>query len=479
MILQENSFDSQHMQKDNFFQKPYSVHALLFFLFIAAGVVYNIVKYSGDFVDTAGAYGGAIQNGLAATVRGLYYIFTGPDVLVRDYIYVGGFGSTLVNVGLAGLLAVVALKLARHTPSGLTMGTFGLVIGFAFFGKNIVNMMPIIVGGFLYGLIHCALVERAPFDKCVLRAVLATCLAPVITQAIHFNPALTLAEGVAVGIATGFFVGYFINPIAMHVEAAHKGYNLYNIGWAAGIVGMAIFVIFRVLGTHPEVQNDWSTGYTVHLTVLLATVSGYFIIVGVLGSLTKRALHVSVTDSQNCGAISQNSKKIRLREFFMFHKYDIDFFAQLREKTYIHMGIMGLMCLVFMLIVRGEYNGPVIGAILSVVGFGAYGKTILTAVPLMAGAMLAAVIASMEGTIGTQFNHPSFLVAAIFSTCLSPFVKKFGMGAGLAAGFLHLAFAVNIAGFHGGLNLYNNGFAGGLTVVVLLPIITILKEGKP
>jgi len=39
---------------------------------------------------------------------------------------------------------------------------------------------------------------------------------------------------------------------------------------------------------------------------------------------------------------------------------------------------------------------------------------------------------------------------------------------------------VNNVGFlHGGLNLYNNGFAGGLVAMFLVPLIRVLsKEGK-
>jgi hypothetical protein len=145
-------------------------------------------------------------------------------------------------------------------------------------------------------------------------------------------------------------------------------------------------------------------------------------------------------------------------------------------RSYINMGLMGLLCFLFMLAVRGDYNGPVIGAIMSAVGFGALGKRILSAIPLMAGAMLAALAASL--TMGMPLNSRGFLVAAVFSTCLSPLCTKFGWKWGVIAGFIHLCFASNVTDFHGGMNLYNNGLAAGLTAMLLLPVIRVIPEFK-
>ena len=163
-------------------------------------------------------------------------------------------------------------------------------------------------------------------------------------------------------------------------------------------------------------------------------------------------------------------------QYFEFHKYELDFFEQFKEKAYIHMGIIGFACLGYMWLIGGEFNGPVIGAILSVVGFGAFGKALFTAMPIVAGATFAAALNAH--ITGVPFNNGGFLVAIFFSTCLAPLCQKFGIGWGIAAGFLHFAFAINIVDFHGGLNLYNNGMAGGLTAMILVPIILFFKRSK-
>ncbi|MCL2223465.1 MAG: DUF1576 domain-containing protein [Defluviitaleaceae bacterium] len=411
--------------QEDFLKKPYRVHSLLFVLFIIAGFFYAPPM---------------------VIFEGLFEIFTGVDILISDYIYTGGFGAALVNVGLTGLLVAGALVHAKHEPVGLTMGTFGLTMGLAFFGKNPINMLPILVGGFLYSKY-----AQLPNAKCVLRAVLATCLAPAVTL-VAYATDLPVAVSVIIGAVIGLLIGFLINPLAIHMAAAHKGYNLYNVGWTAGIIAMGVFSLFTLFGVDYELKENWSYGYTPHLTILLAAVSLYFIL---------------------CGALTK-IEKVPFWDFFKFHKFDLDYFVLFKEKSYIHMGILGIACLLFMLAVGGEYNGPVIGVIISVVGFGAFGKALFSSAPIIAGAMLAAVVSHF--LTGMDVTGSGVLVAAFFSTCLAPMAKRFGFGWGVAAGFLHLSFATNIAPFHGGLNLYNNGFAGGLTALILVPIILFLRR---
>ncbi|MCL2049308.1 MAG: DUF1576 domain-containing protein [Defluviitaleaceae bacterium] len=414
--------------QEHFFKKPYRVHSMLFCLFIVAGLAY---------ATPIGVFEGLVE------------IFSRPDILVHDYIHTGGFGATLVNVGLSGLLAVGSLVLAKHEPSGLTKGTLWLVIGLAFFGKNPTNMLPIIVGGFLY-----AIVNNAPMGDSVLRAMLATCLAPAVTQLAHvtnFQPFLAALLGVTIGL----LIGYLINPLALHMFAAHKGFTLYNVGFTAGIIGMGIYAIFRLFGLEFDTLDLWSKGYSLHLKALLGLVSLYYI---VCGSFTK----------------TKAVKKFRVSQLFQFHKYEIDFFKEFEEKAYINMGIIGLACLAYMWLIGGEYNGPVIGAILSVVGFGAFGKALFSSIPIVMGATLAALI--NQHFTGIPYNSGGFLVAIFFSTCLAPLCKSFGIWWGFVAGILHCAFAITISPYHGGMNLYNNGMAGGLTAMILVPIILFFKE---
>ena len=411
----------------HFLKKPYRVQAALFVIFIIQGFFYETPR------------------GIA---EGLWAIIISPDILVTDYIAIGGLGAAFVNVGLAGLITLAALSLSKHEPLGLTIGTLGLVTGFAFFGKNPINMLPVILGGYLYSR-HM----KIPFKNCILPAILGTCLAPAVTQ-LAFVPNIPTFAGILLGLMNGIFIGFIMNPVAAAMRKAHEGYNLYNVGFAAGLIGLCLFALFRNLGIDFADMNIWSSGYNRELALFLFILSFYFILCGFLGT----------------------GDKLSLKEIINLDAEDHDFYKKHVEKSYIAMGILGLSCLAFMFIIRGEYSGPVLGAILSVVGFGAFGKALPSAAIVVSGAMLAAFANFLVS--GTPVNDRTFLVAALFSTCLSPLARKFGLFWGLAAGFLHLSLATHVGLFHGGLNLYNNGFAGGLTAMVLLPLISFLKSNK-
>jgi hypothetical protein len=71
-----------------------------------------------------------------------------------------------------------------------------------------------------------------------------------------------------------------------------------------------------------------------------------------------------------------------------------------------------------------------------------------------------------------QPSQPGPLLAALFSTTLAPLSASFGPLLGIVAGVVHLMLVMRTAAWFGGVNLYNNGFAGGLTATLLVAIIT-------
>ena len=72
-------------------------------------------------------------------------------------------------------------------------------------------------------------------------------------------------------------------------------------------------------------------------------------------------------------------------------------------------------------------------------------------------------------------DTPAVLVATYLCTGLAPIAGQFGVFWGFLAGFMHMTIVQHTAFLHGGMNLYNNGFAAGLTCVLMLPIIQALR----
>ena len=66
-------------------------------------------------------------------------------------------------------------------------------------------------------------------------------------------------------------------------------------------------------------------------------------------------------------------------------------------------------------------------------------------------------------------------MAAIFCTGLAPIAGQYGPVWGFIAGCLHMAVVLNTSFLHGGMNLYNNGFAAGLVCVIMIPVINALQ----
>lgn len=130
-----------------------------------------------------------------------------------------------------------------------------------------------------------------------------------------------------------------------------------------------------------------------------------------------------------------------------------------------NMGAMGAVSLGYVLLVGGDLNGPVVGAVLTAVGFGAAGEHPKNTIPVMLGVWLASKLLIPLDT------DPGMLLAALFGTALAPVSGTFGAFWGVAAGFMHAAVVLVIGAPCGGYNLYNNGFSCGLVALVMVSIL--------
>ena len=134
-------------------------------------------------------------------------------------------------------------------------------------------------------------------------------------------------------------------------------------------------------------------------------------------------------------------------------------------------GGIGLVYLLALYPFGVRLNGPLVCCVLSMTGFAAFGKHPKNILPVMAGACLAKTL-----LVAVPFTAPGPLLAVLFCTGLAPIAGQFGVFWGMVAGFLHMTIVQNTSILHGGMNLYNNGFAAGLVCVLLLPIIEALRS---
>ena len=395
-----------------------------------------------------GVYHALIQeNGWIDLEMGLYKIIQSPTTLITDFIVVGGLGAACINASLIAFFNLYLLKQFKMRINGLLIAAFFTVLGFSFFGKNIINILPIYYGGYLY-----ARYQNIPFKNIILVIMFSTALAPIVSF-ITFGGIFEEGFSYLMGLLTGIGIGFIIVPLSSHMIRFHDGYNLYNIGFTAGIIGTIVTSALRSFKVEIAPVSLISNTNDLGLILILISLFLYLIAIAIV--------------------INKNILK-EYKAIFDYKGRTITDFTSLvgYGMTFFNMGVMGLGAMAFVAILGGTFNGPVLAGIFTIVGFSAFGKQPRNCFPILAGVLLAGLFFKYD------FSSTTFIISALFSTTIAPIAGVYGPVAGLIAGVLHLTVVTNIGIIHGGINLYNNGFAGGIVAGFMLPIIDAFKRGN-
>ena len=378
---------------------------------------------------------------------GLIKIIIHRDVLLTDYIEVGGLGATLLNVALLTLINILFLWIMKVKIGGIQIAAIYTIAGFAFFGKNILNVWPIYLGGLLF-----AKHQRREYKDFIIISMFGTALAPMVTEVVYaFLPWTNL--GIFATIIIGTIVGFVLPPIAVNVIKAHDGYNLYNVGFTCGLVGTMVYAMMKSYGYVGGAISVLSTDSDLFLKVFLLIFFLVLILIGYF--LNDKSLlkgYSKILELSGKGSDFTTAAGIGM--------------------TLINMGLMGIVGLIYIVISKGVMNGPMAGGLLTIIGFAAAGKHPKNCIPIMIGVYLASLV-NVWDTSSTPV-----IIGALFGTTLAPIAGGFGAIAGVVAGFIHLSVVMSSGAFHGGMNLYNNGFAGGLVATMLVPVLSVLKNRR-
>ena len=192
---------------------------------------------------------GTVNESFSSIIRGLADINLSPTILLTDFLQVGGVGATLINVSLVGFINVYLMHRYRLKINGVLIAAFFTVIGFSFFGKNIYNILPIYLGGYLY-----TRYQKISFKDIIVVIMFGTALAPLISE-ISFSGILHPLSALIIALFVGIFIGFVIVPLSSHMLKFHDGYNLYNIGFTSGIIGTVLTSLLRSFGIKVEPVN--------------------------------------------------------------------------------------------------------------------------------------------------------------------------------------------------------------------------------
>ena len=381
----------------------------------------------------------------AAIARGLLAITTSRDTLLTDYFGIGGIGAGCVNAGLLTLCACLVYYKTRAKMTGAAVACLFLVLGFALFGKNLLNIWCIVIGVALYSRF-----KGETFATNINTAFFGVALAPIFSE-ILFSTSLAVAVSLPLAVVTSLAIGFILAPAAAQLFKAHMGFSLYNMGFTAGLVGTLVVALYKSYGFVPDPVFIWTTGNNVLLGAFLSILFASMIAAGFW--------------------FDRNVPSGLRKLIGSSGQAPTDFIALAGiGPTLANMGLSGAAGMVYILIVGGELNGPVIGAIFTIVGFAAFGKHPRNIAPIMAGVFLGSLAKPWSA------DDPSMLLAALFGTTLAPIAGRFGWHWGVVAGFIHSSAAQTVGPLHAGLNLYNNGFAAGIVASVLVPVIIAIRS---
>jgi hypothetical protein len=377
--------------------------------------------------------------------NGLIQIYTSPGLLVTDYLAVGGIGATIVNVAIIlafNFLLIHALKIKYTGP--IFAGIF-TIAGFAFFGKTLLNTLPIYIGIYLYSLY-----SKVEFKNYIIVALFSTGIGPAVSF-IMFGIGLPLYFSIPLAIFAGILTGFVLQIVATNAMKFHKGYNLYNIGFTLGLFAMLYTGLFRILNIPLNTQIIINNEYHNTLFIITLVISIYCIIfafINDVGVLKKYPRLLKTTGRLVTDLVRETSQ----------------------PEVMLNIGLLGIMCLIFAIIFQIPINGPIFGGMMTVMGFGAFGKHIKNVIPVMAGTILATLVFGLDikGSVGIGLGF-------YFVTALAPISGQYGIIAGLVAGFVHMIVLPMAINFQGGFDLYNNGFAAGFVAAVLVPILEIFQ----
>lgn len=402
-------------------------------------------------------------------VQGYYVILTHPSLIDMDGLYWGGcYGTAFINSGIMLLMVLAVFKATKTHISGLQIATAMIVTGFAFYGKNPLNVCFPIIGTFLYSIM-----KKRPLKDASVTAWLSTSLAPVFSVTAFGTETLVPGSlvAIAVGAILGILSGVLVNALSLYLPGLHKGRLLYNVGLAAGITGMIIYALQRGMGighgTYFYTAQHYISNQNLFFALLIGIIMLYFIIAGIAMGAGRKCFNM------------------------LWHScFGSDFVKEFGiATTFVNMGVTGLIAIAYaVIVVKDSINGTTFAAFFTAAGLGAFGVTLRTYLPAMGG---ITAVALLKGGVSHAIEGGEFftgallklasrrmVLSAIYSCGIAPIIAEFGWRAGFFIGFVHGMLVSTMPAIHGWMSLYNNAFSLGIIIVFLYPIYSRLKRNK-
>lgn len=372
-------------------------------------------------------------------------ILLSSSILTTDYIAIGTLGGALVNAASILILNLVILRLLNLRMSGLIYAALYMILGFSFFGKNILNSLPIYIGIYLY-----AFLNKIPVKNLVISLLFSSGISPLVSYLI-FDFDLAYYISIPLGIGAGIVAGLMVPAISSHTIKFHQGYNLFNVGFSLGIISLAFNGVLRAFNLRASEISILSNDHNLFLYLFVAILALVLLIAGII--LNPKSFKMIPDLYKRSGRLVSD----------YIRDYGVSI-VMINQASLLTFEI--LICLIFKI----ELNGAIFGTILAVSGFAGAGLHLKNTSFVMLGAILMCLVTK------TNITSTSIIIGILFSAGVAPIAGRYGIVAGIIAGMLHIAILPLCRSFQGGYDLYNNGFCAGFVACILIAIIEAFKK---
>lgn len=383
---------------------------------------------------------------ISDTLKGLLIIINHPSQLTIDYFNLASPAATFLNASLVGLGVCLVFYISLFELNAASLMAYFLTVGFSFFGINIMNMWPCILGTYLYSIL-----KKLSFASNVNIAIFATSLAPFVSEMIVRYPlfdnlAYSIILKVLSGIMIGIIAGFLMPPLFMHSPNIHKGYTLYSAAAIAGFIGILLYAfLYGARGISAPTNTSIGESHKYISNIFAITTSIIMLIVG-------------------CYYNHWSFKGIK--DLFKNQGYRTDFIKQYGlSKTLINLGLFGLFTIAYYNMINASFTGPTMGSIICLLAIAPCGAHIFNMWPIMLGYIIAASISTFN------INTQAIVVGLSFAGALVPIVGCYGSLCGIIAGIIHASIVTTVVTFHGGFCLYNGGFTSAIVAIILVPVL--------
>ena len=395
---------------------------------------------------------------------GLRDILLGTCKISTNYFALGGFSATFLNMGLVGLICTALCCLPGAKPNNVTTLGVLLTIGFGSWGINPLNILPTILGVFLY-----CLVKKEKPGAMANAMLYSTGIAPLISDLLFRYPGVEYVGfnwvGLALALFVGLIIGFFLPAGLTHSPNVHKGYDHYS---AALPIGMTAFFLRAVLY---NVVLGWKLGDLGQLSTMGALdvvswpMTNIFCFV-VFGLCIVFALLMGCTPRDYWNLMKDSG-------------HGVSFTAKYGNAPFLmNVGIFGLMIVGYFNLAgaidgRNVWTGMTFGIVFCMLATCNSGSHPRNVWPIMAGYMATSFLFGWifqgEGTFALTVGNQSILIGLCYANGLSPIAGKYGWPFGILAGGLHYLLVTAVPDLHGGFCLYNGGFTAALICLMLVP----------